>query len=469
MQIFEGLMYLSTLVGLGVLIKFKTIKKEYAISILIVILTSFFIHIIIEDTRWQLIPLFVSTFLFVGLVSLSLTGFDKIKSFKIIRKSLLITSSVFTIMYMLIIFSFPVYDMVMPTGDYLIGTESFILTDPVREEAYATIDTNRKIKVQIWYPSDDVKGYDLVPWLEDGRIIAQGLASDMGLPEFILNHTEHIDSNAYQGAPISDELNSYPVVIISHGWRGFRNLHTDLAEELASQGYIAVSIDHTYGSVATVFSEDEVVYLNSDALPDRDSNNVFLTYANQLVSTYAGDISLTIDQLDLMNQRLIVSQFEEKLNLAEIGLLGHSTGAGAGVLVALNDTRIKAVFGMDAWVEPIDEIDVEKHLDVPSLFLRSEQWETGFNNTNLIDIVNQSNSTSYLYQINGTIHTDFSMAYMYSPLTKLLGLTGELDGDYLVPMLKEMIVGFFSEHLYNNQIIETNKFDERWNEVNKID
>lgn len=468
MQIFESIMYLFTLVGLGILIKFKTIKKQYINSFLVVIFISFLIHLFIENNRWQLIPLFISTGLFVGLASLYIIGFEKIKHIKVIRRIGLISSSLFAVVFALIIYVFPVYEIPIPNGDYLIGTESFILTDPSREEAYASIDTNRKIKIQIWYPSDNVDGYDLIPWLEDGRIVAQGLASDMGLPKFILNHTELISSNSHQRAPISDHLSTYPVVVISHGWRGFRNLHTDLAEELASQGYVVISIDHTYGSVATVFDDNNIAYLNSDALPDRESNDDFLEYANQLVYTYAGDIKLTLDQLEMMNQGLIQSQFEGKLNLSEIGLLGHSTGGGAGVSVALNDSRIKAVFGMDAWVEPIYDIEIDKQLSVPSLFLRSESWETGYNNTNLLALVDQTNSSSYLYQIQGTIHTDFSMAYMYSPITKTLGLTGKLDGDYLVDMLKEMITGFFSEHLYNHQVIEMNKLNENWDEVIKV-
>jgi hypothetical protein len=46
--------------------------------------------------------------------------------------------------------------------------------------------------------------------------------------------------------------------------------------------------------------------------------------------------------------------------MTRIGLLGHSTG-GADVAVAINDIRIKALVGMDDWVEPIyDDDEIEK-------------------------------------------------------------------------------------------------------------
>ncbi|MGO1468618.1 MAG: alpha/beta hydrolase [Tissierella sp.] len=55
------------------------------------------------------------------------------------------------------------------------------------------------------------------------------------MPAFILDHTADIDSNSYYKAPIDNTLDKYPLVIISHGWKGFRELNTDYAEELAYQ------------------------------------------------------------------------------------------------------------------------------------------------------------------------------------------------------------------------------------------
>ena len=182
-------------------------------------------------------------------------------------------------------------------------------------------------------------------------------------------------SNSYKEAPIDNAQEQYPVVIISHGWKGFRNLHTDLAEELASLGYVVVGIDHTYGSVATYFSDEDIRYLNLEALPNRETHTDFLANANQLVNTYAGDITLTIDQLENMNSGDISTRFRGKLDLTNIGLLGHSTGAGAGAAVAISDSRIKALIGMDAWVEPICQTEIDKKLNMPSLFFK--KWLLG--------------------------------------------------------------------------------------------
>jgi hypothetical protein len=153
------------------------------------------------------------------------------------------------------------------------------------------------------------------------------------------------------------------------------------------------------------------------------------------------------------------------LSLESIGLIGHSTGGGADVGVALEDDRIDALIGLDAWVEPMLMADIENGLTMPSLFLRSETWEEGENNTNLLALIEHS-SDATLYQIDGTTHADFSMAYMFSPLMSMIGYTGSLDTDYLVDMQKSMINYFFDLHLKDDED-ETFNFN-HWEEVHEV-
>ena len=75
------------------------------------------------------------------------------------------------------------------------------------------------------------------------------------------------------------------------------------------------------------------------------------------------------EEISLKFMNALNVEFEGKLDLANIGLLGHSTGGGAGVTVAINDDRIKALFSMDSWVEPLDDTDLETGLNIPCVFL----------------------------------------------------------------------------------------------------
>ncbi|MCF7929912.1 MAG: dienelactone hydrolase family protein [Acholeplasmataceae bacterium] len=461
MHLLEVLIFVLSLVMIGLLITKKNIKNIYVLSLPIITILVIILHFLIDGTRWQMYALYIAVIIIIVLLYLKIFKQDHIKQF--IKRILIVFLSLFMFISLLSVIVFPIYEIPSPTGDYLIGTESFVIEDQNRYELYSDQSNEfRKIKIQIWYPAQMVEGYQRAPWLEDGQVVARALSKDTGLPFFVLDHAANIMSNAYHMAPISLDLNEYPVIVISHGWRGFRNLHTDMAEELASLGYIVIGIDHTYGSVATVFSDEDIAYLNLDALPPRETTPDFIDYANQLVNTYALDISTTLDYLEELNDVSSTSRFSGKFDLTEIGLLGHSTGGGADVAIAIDDDRIDALIGLDAWVEPIDDEEINQGLSIPSLFLRSGSWETGLNNTNLYALIESSTYPSEFYQIDGTTHYDFAMVYMYSPLTRYIGFTGSVESRYLNTILKSMISDFFNENLRNdsNSEIDANQWDE---------
>ncbi|MDW7663154.1 MAG: dienelactone hydrolase family protein [Bacillota bacterium] len=281
---------------------------------------------------------------------------------------------------------------------------------------------------------------------QDGIKLPRSLAKEMKLPFFALDHTEEILSNAYLEAPLSDDKDSYPVVIMSHGWMGFRNLHNDFAELLASNGYIVLGIDHTFGAQMTIFNDGYAAEVDNSALPDRDSTPDFLNYANRLVLTYAGDISLVLDSMESINSGDYSEIMTGSINFEQIGLMGHSTGGGADVAVALRDERVKALFAMDAWVEPLGMDEMTGGLSIPALFLRSEQWEGGLNDNYLNPLVDASGDAS-LIQIEGTTHIDFTMSSMFSSLTGIIGFTGELSREESARIQHDYVLEFFNQSL----------------------
>ena len=430
------------MIGLAIITVFlavyrNKINKRYTTIFISVLYISILIYHVIEGVKWQLVPLCFFWLLY-GIYVL-------LKPFKKLFKMFFFVISTLNILLSAgLVYAFPTYDIPDPTGPYQIGQYLFTIEDESRLELYTEdpLDT-RRFNFTMWYPADNITTEKQVKWI-DNKDLSKRLATNMGLPSFVLSQINDIKSNSYLIPPISDQEETYPVVVISHGWGGFMHLHTDLAEELASQGYVVISIDHTYGSVATKFG-DETVFQNLDALPDR-SEDGFLDKANQLVYTYAGDITKTLDYLEEENKETSSAFFKGRLDLDHIGLIGHSTGGGAAVAVALNDDRITAVLGLDAWVEPILNEDIINGLNIPSIFLRSETWEEGPNNVNLYDLILASNQAS-LYQIKGTTHSDFSMAYMFSPLTQMIGYTGSLNKNYLLNMQKDIMTSWFDEHL----------------------
>lgn len=197
-----------------------------------------------------------------------------------------------------------------------------------------------------------------------------------------------------------------------------------------------ISIDHSYGSQGVKFNDGTTIDIKKDAIKN----------SNLLVKTYGEDVISVLDDLEQLNEN--DEMFKGKMDLDSIGVLGHSTGGGGLVYSSVKDSRIKALLGLDAWLEPIQNEISKESLNIPALFLRSEQWSKGPNNKPLIDLVSNSKNAA-LIQMDKTNHVDFSMAYMYSPLTKYIGFTGKLGGIVSSEIQREFILDFFEYNLKN--------------------
>lgn len=419
------------------------LEKWKIIGIVIIVLAI--LNGVLGKPKWQQYPLYIVAAIYLLLV---LLNYLKVLELNASRVKWILGIGIFLILFSIFTMSvFPKSKFPKPSGKFAVGTRIFDLEDQSRTEKYSeNADENRKIKYQVWYPTDKTKNLKKAKWIHDGVIVTRQLASSMHLPGFVLDQTRDIYSNSFLEAEISKSLDKYPVVLISHGWKGFRELHTDYAEELASNGFIAISIDHTYGSQVVKFKDGSLAYISEKALPRETAPFGYNKNSNLLVKTYGNDVSSVIDDLERLNQSH--RDFKNILDLEEIGLLGHSTGGGGDVFIAMKDNRIKALLGLDAWVSPLEPEVLKQGLKIPSLFLRSEQWSKGPNNIALDSIFKNSNNTT-LITMDKTNHVDFTMTYMFSPITKYVGFTGKLGGRYSSDIQKEFILSFFNENLKN--------------------
>jgi len=352
----------------------------------------------------------------------------------------------------------PIRQVPEPTGPLGVGTLVYDLIDPDRPEGYdLKKGTLRKIRIQLWYPTekDEYQG-NRVPWMSDGRPQIRAIVKTHGFPSAIWDHTVFMKAHArYAALPSAGQ--SLPVVLISHGWQGYRNLHTDLAEELASRGYLVAAADHTYGAAAVVFDDGRIVPSEPRILPRREDSDRFLEHAASLVTTFAEDNRFILDHLSRVNQGRALqgppalSLFADRLDLEHIGVAGHSTGGGAMVQLALEDPRVDAVLGFDAWVEPVgaDKLAEGAAGDekIPMLFFRSQTWQGGINDGFLVPFVASQGDSARLYQIDGTTHEQFTMLYMYAPAVKWLGMLGDTDPKAFARFLNGAAAAFFDHAL----------------------
>jgi hypothetical protein len=220
-------------------------------------------------------------------------------------------------------------------------------------------------------------------------------------------------------------------------------------ESLASHGYIAVGIDHTYGALVTVFQDGRVALNNPAALPSNVSDDEAQRARETLEATYAADVRFVLDQLTLLNDGKLDNKFTGKFDFDRVGLFGHSTGGGAIVLACSLDVRCKAGLGMDAWVVPIPQRVVPNPLMQPFLFMRSEVWASKENDARLDELYGTLKSSGYRMTIRGTQHYGFTLLPLLTPLAPAFKLKGPLDGQRAMQIITDYMLAFFDKHLKN--------------------
>ncbi|MED1739331.1 dienelactone hydrolase family protein [Bacillus swezeyi] len=358
----------------------------------------------------------------------------------------------------------PVFDLPKPDGAYSVGTKTFHLVDRDREETL-TKDPHdkRELMVQVWYPAQHTNDQKQSPLFPDDqntfhRYIG-AFAAEFNLPAFALDYWRYIKTNSYENAEISPTEDRYPVVVISHGFGTSRLLHASQAENLASHGFIAVAIDHTYSTMATAFPDGRVTGLTTEQYMNGVSEN-----SRKLGNIWTQDAGFVINQLEKLND----GDFKGKLDMNNIGMMGHSFGGATAFNAAYTNQKIKAGINMDG---SLYDVDGKQAISKPFLFMESSDFlkirdkamsgnisdeeikNSGLTKEEFNNMIEERkkeykiiDQASMVY-IKGAAHYNFTDFQLYSKLLQQIGMTGKIDGERGADIVNQYVVDFFNKHL----------------------
>ena len=190
----------------------------------------------------------------------------------------------------------PITSEVLPElaakGNYKVGVKTLDLVNPAQFDPTTQSQKDRALKVEVWYPADSKANKPLTSYTDITRSGKQ----------FTLQ------ADAQRDVDISNADN-YPVVVLSHGYTGYRTIMYYLGEHLASHGYIVVALDHT------------------------DSTNAHVDFKN---APFAGFFSTLINRS--RDQQFVINYFNEQSNFASeqvdqtsAGVIGYSMGGFGAV------------------------------------------------------------------------------------------------------------------------------------------
>ena len=228
------------------------------------------------------------------------------------------------------------------------------LKDTSRPDPWAAGVNIRELMVSLWYPavpSDGPRARYMTPAESELQLTSRGITG--GFRPDVLSMTR---TNAVSGATPAGGQRSLPLAVLSPGFTGSRSTLTALAEDLASHGYVAAGIDHTYESYATAFPDGRVTTCLARDAPRRGRQE-------KVAAGRAADVCFVLDELTGAHPAWPGAGLIDPSRMA---MAGHSAGGAAAIAAMLADSRIRAGIDMDgATAAPIPDEGLAR----PFLFL----------------------------------------------------------------------------------------------------
>ena len=258
-----------------------------------------------------------------------------------------------------------------PYGKYAIGVRTLQVTDRNRadilntQEGGATARYDRTLTLEVWYPAMLAAGQKPGG---DYRAITRDPAI-----------TATLHGQAVRDAAPLAGVAAFPLVIISHGYPGNRYLMSHLAENLASKGFVTVSIDHkesTYDDqkpfASTLYNRafDQLFVLNEIDRLGKAGSASFLS--GRVDASRSGIVGYSMGGYGVVN---VIgggySKASETIAGAPPNRLLAERGASNPEYRKTMDARIKAAIAIAPWGMPGGFWDAEglKGITTPVLFV----------------------------------------------------------------------------------------------------
>ena len=393
------------------------VRNWARIAVFIVFVTLTLSWVIVWSFRWFLLAILLFILAVIGTVSLIRNKVNT-KEYKtsrmIIKAIMMILILVFTFSPVLV---FPQYNPPQVTGEYKVATATYTYTDKNRIEQFTDTGKHRFVNVEFWYPDN-----------ADG---------------------------------------TYPLLVFSHGAYGIKASNSSTYTELASHGYVVVSIDHPYHSFYTASDDGTVTMISKEFMQEfNNANKEGMYTAEGIYGLIQKWMKIRTDDMNLVIYTILTQSkgngnaMYKLINTDKIGLFGHSMGGAASVWLGRERDDISAVVNIDAPL--FSELKYNKEIDdlvasgevytTPLLNIYSDDvWvQLDTSSTYAANKVIDANSTeAYTVHFQGAKHLSLTDLSLFSPLlaNMLQGGIADIDPYYCIETQNKIILEFFDHVL----------------------
>jgi predicted dienelactone hydrolase len=231
-----------------------------------------------------------------------------------------------------------------PTGPFKVGTHEYLWIDQNRHEPFTKDRAERRrLLARAWYPAEATTGKEAARYVLDVNEFAAMSVYRRG---------QNFKTNSVTDSPLAKGKARYPALIYQPGGGTARFIATFLAEQLASQGYVIVSVDHPGFSETILFPDGHHFQADTLLAPKQTGNfrdDVLKNWDwlnHDVFPTWTADASYTLDKITELD-RVPGQLFYKRLDLSRIGMMGWSFGGAVAIQMSRDDPRVKAAVDQD--------------------------------------------------------------------------------------------------------------------------
>ncbi|MCE6994718.1 alpha/beta hydrolase [Saccharothrix sp. S26] len=353
-----------------------------------------------------------------------------------------------------------------PTGRHQVGVTALHLVDADRPDPWPdAAGRPREVLVSVRYPALDVRGHPVAPQLTPGVAATLPLVRPWVYPNLPPSGVawgatpthSHVDAPA---RPVRR-----PVVLYSPGLVDPAAFGTNTAEELASRGYVVVSIDHP----GEAFAVDLPGGPRPIALPGRPDADPALY--RTVIATRLADTAFVLDRLEVLaaggnpdaGGRPLPANLGRALDLRRVGMYGQGLGGTIAAEGMHEDRRIDAAINMEGFLDyhpdqPGQDGELlpvaQQGVDRPLLLLGTEGFQNDRYRRAWSAVLAHGCARQHVIaDANHWALTDFAAvapqlhAAGLMDDAELAAMVGTLPPSTSVPTVRRQVVSFFDRHL----------------------
>jgi dienelactone hydrolase len=221
-----------------------------------------------------------------------------------------------------------------PSGPRPVGVATRRWTDSSRVDSLSSPPALRIVLARIWYPARPTPGAAPVPYAEH---------LDAADNEWTALH-RRVRTHSHAGVPFADGEARAPVIVFATGRSTGSFDYTALGEELASHGYVVVAVDSPHHS-KVVLADGSLAPIRFPAMGPSTYPTGFDSAQAPMNALVSADLRFVLRRLGAVDRDDPV--LRRRLDLARVGMAGHSNGGMAGSRACALEPMCRAFFAIE--------------------------------------------------------------------------------------------------------------------------